>query len=131
MKVLTPRVHGVLDYLMVLVFVAAPTVLGLSGLPATIAYTLAGVHLLLTLATDFPPGVLRIIPFPMHGMIEIVVSALLVALPWVAGFADETAARNFYLAVGVVIFIVWLLTDFRSLPAEDAVPIAAAHPPLP
>lgn len=131
MKVLTPRMHGVLDYVMVIVFAVAPTALGLSGLPATIAYTLAGVHLLLTLATDFAPGILRIIPFPIHGMIEIVVSALLVALPWVAGFAGETAARNFYLAVGVVIFIVWLLTDYRSVAAEDAVPITATHTPLP
>lgn len=113
MHVLSPRTHGYLDYLTVVLFALAPTVAGLTGLPATIAYALAGIHLLLTLVTRFPAGALRLVPFPAHGAIELVVSVALVALPWLLGFAAQPVARSFYVAIGVVIFVVWLLTSYE------------------
>jgi len=112
MKILQPKVHGVLDYLTVILFALAPTLLGLTGLAATIAYVLAGVHLLLTLVTAFPLGVVRLVPFPVHGWIELIVSIALVALPWITGFTGIN--RMFYVVMGVVIFIVWLLTSYSS-----------------
>jgi hypothetical protein len=114
MKVLTPRTHGVLDYVTVIAFLLAPTILNLSGLPATISYLLAVVHLVLTLITAFPLGLIKAIPFRIHGMIELAVSILLVLLPWLLGFASVPAARNFYIVAGIVVFIVWLITDYAG-----------------
>lgn len=113
MSVLSPRAHGYLDYLTVVLFALAPTVLGLTGLPAQIAYALAAIHLLLTLVTHFPLGVAKIVPLPAHGAIELVVSVALVALPWLAGFAADATARWFYVVLGIVIFVVWLLTRYE------------------
>jgi len=113
MKFLSPKVHGVLDYAVVIAFALAPSVLGLSGLPATISYVLAAVHLLLTLVTAFPLGVVKIVPLPVHGVIEIVVSIALVALPWIVRFSPDTTARNFYVVAGVLIFVVWFFTDYN------------------
>ena len=56
MKPITPSTHGYLDYVTVAVFLLAPKLLGFEGLPALLSWTLAGVHLVLTLATDFPLG---------------------------------------------------------------------------
>lgn len=114
MRILTPRIHGYLDFVVVAVFALAPSVMGLSGAPAIISYILAVVHLGLTLTTAFPMGVVKLIPFPVHGTLELIVSIALLALPWLAGFADQAAARNFYLGAGVVIFLVWLTTDYRA-----------------
>jgi len=114
MKVLSARKHGVLDYVTVIGFALAPAVLGLDGLPKWISYALAGIHLLLTLLTNFPLGAAKLIPFTLHGLIEFIVSIALVLLPWVLGFAAIPAERNFFIAVGVTIFIVWLLTNYKT-----------------
>ncbi len=112
MKILTPRTHGILDYLTVIAFLLAPTLFGLSGLPATISYLLAAVHLVLTLITAFPLGLVKAVPFKLHGVVELVVAILLVLLSWLLGFASVPTARNFYVAAGIVVFIVWLITDY-------------------
>ncbi len=114
MKILSPKVHGYLDFVVVIAFALAPTIFGLTGLPATIAYVLAVVHLALTLLTAFPLGVVGLIPFTIHGWIELLVSVGLVALPFIAGFSDIIMARNFYIAAGVVVFVVWLITNYQA-----------------
>lgn len=114
MKVLTQRVHGYLDYVVVVVFLAAPVVIGFSGLPATISYALAAIHLVLTLLTAFPLGIARLIPIALHSAIEFIVSIALIALPWLLGFTDDLPARSFYVTVGAVIFVVWLLTEYTD-----------------
>ena len=116
MKILSARIHGCLDYVTVVGFAIAPTMLGLAGIPKMICYGLAGIHLLLTFLTDFPLGVAKLVPNAVHGVIELVVSIALMALPWLLGFTAMPAARNFFIAVGAVIFMVWLLTDYRSRP---------------
>jgi SPW repeat len=113
MSVLTPRAHGYLDYLTVVLFAGAPSVLALSGLPATLAYVLAAVHLVLTLVTHFPLGVAKLVPLPAHGAIELIVAVALVALPWLLGFAGDETARWFYVVMGIVIFVVWLLSRYK------------------
>ncbi len=112
MKILSPKIHGYLDFLTVIIFALAPTLFGFNGLPATISYVLAVVHLLLTLATAFPLGIVKIVPLLVHGGIELVVAIVLVILPFILGFTE--AARNFFVGIGIVIFIVWLISDCRK-----------------
>jgi hypothetical protein len=112
MKILNAKVHGALDYLVVLIFLGAPTLLHLSAVPAAISYSLAGIHLLLTLLTDFPMGLLKVVPLKWHGIIELIVGPALIALPFVLGFGSEPAAQYFYVVNGAVILAVWFLTDY-------------------
>ncbi|MBA2484074.1 MAG: hypothetical protein H0V39_06580 [Nitrosomonas sp.] len=115
MKVISPRTHGYLDFLTVVIFLLSPTLLGLSGLPAIIAYSLAVVHLIVTLISDFPFGVVKFIPFTIHGWIERLVGPSLIALPFIFGFANEEVARNFFIAMGIVIIVVGLLTNYQGV----------------
>jgi hypothetical protein len=112
MKVLSPKLHGYLDYLVVLIFAMAPCALGFSTVPMVISYSLAGIHLALTLLTNFPLGVIKVIPLKIHGLIELIVGPCLVALPFVLKLTGEPAAEYFYIVTGIVIFLVWLLTDY-------------------
>ncbi|MGH8471003.1 MAG: hypothetical protein ACREVJ_00745 [Gammaproteobacteria bacterium] len=56
MEILGPRVHGYLAFSVV----------------ATVSYALAAIHLVLTLLTAFPSGVVKAIPFTVHGALELV-----------------------------------------------------------
>jgi hypothetical protein len=114
MRILSPRVHGVIDLVTVLVLVLAPTIVGLGGSPAAIAYSLAAIHLLLTLATRFPMGVWKKIPFVYHGIVELIVGIALLLLPSYAGYGPGSPAKRFYLAMGAVILVVWALTAYRG-----------------
>lgn len=53
MKILNPRVHGYLDYLLVALFLLAPTLFGMSSVPSMISYALAVVHLTETFLPRF------------------------------------------------------------------------------
>ena len=114
MKILSPKIHGVLDYAVVLAFLAAPTLFGMTGVAALLSYALAAVHLGLTLLTDFPMGALRVIPLTFHGWIELAVGPALLAAPWILGFSGH--ARIFYVAAGAAIFVTWCATDYRANP---------------
>lgn len=114
MRILSARVHGVIDVVTVLVLVLGPLVVGLGGAPAAIAWTLAAVHLLMTLFTRFPMGVWKRIPFYVHGIVELVVGIALLLLPTFAGYGPGSPAKRFYIAMGAVILVVWALTAYRG-----------------
>lgn len=128
MKVLNGMMHGLIDYASVLILALGPTVSGFTGPQARICYVLAFVHLLLTLATKFPLGVLKAVPFPTHGAIELLVSILLVVLPWIAGFSAGVNSRNFFLFMGLIIFVVWLVTDYLGSGRTETASTPAVPP---
>jgi hypothetical protein len=117
MKVFSPRGHGYIDYLVVLGFLGGPTVFGLQGPPEVACYVLACVHLLLTIATDAPFGLVRAIAFPLHGILEFFVSIALMAMPWLLGFHADEVARNFYIGSGACVLLAFLITDYRKVRA--------------
>ncbi len=112
MKIISPTQHGYLDYVTVILLLVAPTLIGLTGIAAITAYVLACIHLTMTLITDFPLGIAKLIPFSVHGWVERAVGPALVLLPFVLGFG--TPARKFYIAVGIVIILVGLFTDYEQ-----------------
>ena len=119
MRFIDARIHGVLDIVVVFVFLLAPTVFGLGGSPAAIAYILAAVHLVMTLLTDFPMGIRKTIPFFVHGIVELIVGVFLVILPAIEGYGPGSPARRFYTIIGATILVVWALTAYtrRDTPA--------------
>ena len=113
-KPVSARLHGVLDYATVAAFLNAPMVFGFHGTPATIVYWVAGIHLLMTGCTDFPVGFFMWIPFKIHGVIELLAGLFLLVAPWVFGFAQDAAARNFFLAIAIILLVVVALTDYSQ-----------------
>ena len=111
-KILNPTYHGYLDYVTVILFLAAPSLLSLTGMAGIFAYALAIIHLALTLLTDFPLGFYKIVPFPLHGWVERIVGPVLVLVPFVFGFVGT--ATSFYVMIGIVIILVGLLTDYQG-----------------
>jgi hypothetical protein len=119
-RILGPKLHRLLDFATVVVFLLAPLTVGLGGLPAAICYVLAVVHLLMTLATRFPGGAAKPISLLLHGMVELAVAIVLVAIPYVAGFGPGSPAKRFFVTMAAVIFVIWLLSDYRGTEASTA-----------
>ncbi|MGC4000760.1 MAG: hypothetical protein QM767_26230 [Anaeromyxobacter sp.] len=125
MKLLNPRIHGYIDYVAVVGLALAPTLFGFMGVPATICYVLAAVQLGMSLITAYPVSVAKVIPFTVHGGIELLTALFLLAAPWIFAFADVLAARNFFIAAGVGLFLVYLVTDYKAAGAESSAHFAS------
>lgn len=125
MKVLNPRTHGIIDYVLVALFALAPTLFGFEGTPQTLCYVLAVVHLSMSLLTAYPLGAMKLVPFPIHGALEAGVGVLLLVLPWLLGFSEVESARNFFLATGALVAVVVLLTDYKAHELSEERPAGA------
>lgn len=129
MRLLSPKIHGVFDYLASIVFAVAPVLFMPDAVQAAAiaCYAVAVTLLIVSLFTRYPLGAVRLIPFTIHGAIEFVVAPLLIAFPWIAGFSHLHDARLFFILAGVLLFALWLITDYRAADREvDAV--VAPHP---
>ena len=111
-KPISGRIHGVLDYAFVAAFLNAPMVFGFHGTPAAVAYWVAGIHLLMTGCTDFPLGFFKWIPFRIHGVIDLLGALFILVAPLLIGFADDHAARNFFVVTAIIALVVVALTDY-------------------
>jgi hypothetical protein len=109
--------HGLIDYLMVILLAIGPGVAGFHGHQALLCYALAIVHLLLTIVTRFPLGVFKIVSFLVHGAIEVIVGVLVIILPWISNFSAGVHSRNFFVGIGILILIIFAMTDYRGLRA--------------
>ena len=118
MKIISSKTHGILDYATSAFLLASPTLFKMEGDLCTITYILGAIHLGLTVLTDFEVGLIKVIPFRIHGLIELVVSLVLAGLAfWFYNNANEFGFY-FYMALAIVIMIVFILTDFKTSPAK-------------
>jgi hypothetical protein len=111
MKIISDQMHGILDYLTVVIFALAPSLLGFTGVAAAVSYALAIIHLSMTFATRMPLGVVKVIPMKLHAIVELVVGPVLVVGGLLAS-ALPTVSQTFFVVMGVVIFAVWLLSSY-------------------
>jgi hypothetical protein len=113
MKFISPKIHGIIDYLVVVFLLASPAVFGFTGLLATFTYALGAVHLILTILTAYSVGLVKVIPFPLHGSIEFIVGVVLIILAYTL-FNDEPTGKLFYVIFGTVVLLTWLVTDYKG-----------------
>ena len=90
------RLHGWLDDLVVLIYVAGAFALGLHGAAFAIALGGAVVHFLLTRLTDYPQGTFKLIPFRAHAFIELS-EGLAVLAASLAFAGDRPLAQRLFL----------------------------------
>lgn len=115
MNLLSARLHGFFDLGIVAVFVLGPFFFGLGGYVAAVAWGIAALHLLMTLLTRFPLGVVKVIPFPIHGVVELVAGVVFVlAMPRLLEASLGSPARAFFIDAGVAVLAIWALTRYRE-----------------
>ncbi len=64
---------------------------------------------------DFSPcyEAVKVIPLKIHGFVELAVGPSLIILPFLLNFAEQTSAAAFYGYSGILIFVVWVFTDYK------------------
>ena len=116
MRFIPTRVHGVLDYLTAGVLIAAPSLLEFrkhgmqTWLPVALGVGTIGYSLL----TDYELGLFKIIPMPMHLVLDAANGALLAASPWLFGFAEEVSAPH----LGLGLFEIVVTASSQTAPAR-------------
>jgi hypothetical protein len=111
---ITAQLHGIIDYATVLLLWLSPSLVPFAAFTANFTYALGGVHLLLTLLTKFPLGVIKLIPFPLHGKVELLVSIVLAAFSVYLFTQVGTVDGVYYLVFAGVVFGLWKVTDYAA-----------------
>ena len=95
MRFIPTRFHAPLDYIVGVALIAAPWIFQFSDhTAATIVPIVLGIGLIVySLFTNYELGVWKVAPMAVHNLIDIAAGALLVASPWLFGFADNSGER--------------------------------------
>jgi hypothetical protein len=130
MKFLPTKIHGILDYLVGIALIAAPTLFGFRevGGPAVIIPTVIGIVLIAySFFTNYEWGVVKKISMRYHLLVDYVASGFLAMSPFLFGFADQ--GLNVWLphtVVGLTVIAVVLVSQPGiSMPGTKGYPSTA------
>ena len=120
MRVIPTRIHGMIDYLMGVLLIVAPYLLGFAdGAAAQYVPQLLGIGIIgLALVTDFELGIVRAVPMPVHLIIDMLGGALLLASPWLFGFAAFVFWPHVILGVAEICLALLTRTTPTTVPAS-------------
>ena len=114
---LSTRIHGILDYTVGVLLIAAPWILGFAdgGMESWVFVGAGVAALIYSLFTDYELGLVRRIQMPVHLWLDGISGVFLMASPWV--FAFDDLVRIPHLAAGAFEIVVALLTN--TIPGYD------------
>jgi SPW repeat len=116
MKLISAMPHAILDYGLGLFLLASPWLFGFdASISATgVMVSIGAIILFLSLLTNYPLGVIKVIPFPLHGTLETVGTVGLLSSPWLFHFANVETPRTLAIVVSIAYFGVISLTNYTS-----------------
>lgn len=106
-------VHEAVEYVAVVLFLAAPFVFGFES--DTARYTSIGIGLVILIVALISRGKLAVtqsLSSSAHVTLDYVLAVVLVLAPFVLGFVEDTAAVTFFVLLGVGHAVLTLLTRF-------------------
>ena len=106
-------VHGLVEYGVGALFIAAPFVLAFDSDTATAVSIIAGVIVLIVAAsTAMSTGLIKSIPVQAHVVLDYLLAILLIASPFLFGFDEDGTATAFFIVLGVVHLLLTIATRF-------------------
>jgi hypothetical protein len=111
-RMISPRGHAIVDYIIVGTFFATAGWFWRRSKRAAVASMLCGgAHLAVSLLTDYPGGVRRVIHFPARREIDLGIAAMVATMPEFLAFKDEPE-KKFFVTQGALITAANQLTQF-------------------
>mgnify|MGYP001199861222 FL=1 len=119
MRFVPTRIHGILDYVIGIILIISPWLLGFSRVAAAqwVAIVLGIILILYSLFTDYEVGLVRTIPMPTHLVLDIIGGIILAISPWLFAFAALVWVPH--LVIGLIEIVLSLVTE--RVPAHAAV----------
>lgn len=117
MKIISTKVHGVLDYMMGVLLIASPWLFGFAtnGWETWIPCILGASTIVYSLMTDYELGLSDNISMRTHLIIDAVSGILLAASPWIFGFADIVYLPHLVLGMIELVAVALTTTNAGSL----------------
>ncbi len=124
MNVMSTRIHAILDYVLAAVLILTPFVFMFEEHEAAkwVLIYAGIVTFVASLLTHDELGMAWAIPMPWHLGLDIVVGAILIASPWLFGFADTIWLPHVIL--GVIKIMLALATHWHTSDADTQPPTA-------
>lgn len=115
MRFLPTRLHGAIDYLWGIALMASPWLLGFAHVPAAtwVAVIFGAGAILYSAFTAYELGLLKILPMPMHLILDGLGGLMLAASPFLFGFADRVFWPH--VLFGLFSFAACFITRFEPI----------------
>lgn len=110
MKFIATKVHGFIDYIVGILLIALPWIIGLdpSAPQGGVPIALGIMALVYSIFTKYELGLIRVIPMYLHLTLDIVSGFILAISPWLFGFSEEVFLPH--LIVGLFEIVAALVT---------------------
>src|ERR1035438_1679568 len=117
-KMISPRVHSALDYAVAGSFLLMGALLWKRNRRAAIGSVLCGgATAAVSLLTDYPGGVRKVISYPMHGQIDTGLIAMTAAMPRLVSIENDREAK-FFARQAVAKTAITAMTNFDRVPRK-------------
>ncbi|WP_048920999.1 SPW repeat domain-containing protein [Rufibacter radiotolerans] len=110
MKILSTRAHGIIDYLVGMLLIAAPFILDFDrgGAETWVPIIVGAIIILQALMTNFEVGMFKMLSMNMHLTMDYLIGVFLAASPWIFNFDEYVYLPH--LVVGVMIVLEAMIT---------------------
>ena len=122
-RILTPTVHGLLDYVAAAGLIVLPFVLDLGSTSALAQWlsVAAGAGLVAySLATDYAFGAFSLLSFRLHLALDLAAAAAFLAAPFVFGWGGLVMGYYLVMAAGVIVVVGLTNSDAEVLREQTA-----------
>lgn len=111
MKIISTKIHGVLDYLWGIFLIISPWLFHFETGDAAmfVPIILGGVMIVANLLTDYELGMLRVFKLRAHLLLDMLSALFLAVSPWLFGFYETVYLPH--LILGLVQLVLALITE--------------------
>jgi len=121
MRIIPTKIHGILDYVMGLLLIAAPWIFGFAGdgTETLIPVILGASTILYSLFTNYELGISGKISMKTHLAIDLVSGVLLAVSPWLFGFSEYVYLPHVILGLTEVAAVLLSKTQPEHFPGKS------------
>ena len=125
MRFIETKTHAYLDYLVGMILIIAPWVLGFhrGGAETWVPVSFGALVIIYSLLTDYELGASRRIPMRMHLLLDLVGGIVLAVSPWLFNFDEHVSTPHLVLglfSIGASLFT-------KTTPSSSEADVSAAH----
>jgi hypothetical protein len=116
MRFLSTRTHGAIDYIVAIILIGLPYMAGTAdrGIAQWLPILLGIATIIYSLMTRYELAIVRVIPMPVHLMLDAGAGVLLIVSPWLFGFADQSFVP--FVLIGAFEIVASLVTRTQTAP---------------
>lgn len=126
-KLLPAWFHAIADYAVGALLIAVALIAGGSAGAVGTGVVVGATVLVVSMLTRYPLGVAKVLPFTVHSAGDYLAAALLLVAPYALHFSgSDKGLTAFYLAGGIAVLAVSLITNYQYSPRRQGSPAVAA-----